>query len=84
MSFAIFIKNPHKIEEGTHTIKETDAGRLTAKQIIKAWSPFITLIVMVTIWSTKAFKGLFAPGGAFESWMINVAVPGLHNQVFKI
>ncbi|MCI1011152.1 lactate permease LctP family transporter, partial [Pseudomonas oryzihabitans] len=45
--------------------------------VIKAWSPFLILTVIVTIWTTKAFKALFASGGALYALVINVPVPYL-------
>ncbi|MBQ5008867.1 L-lactate permease, partial [Klebsiella pneumoniae] len=44
-------------------------------QIIRAWSPFLILTVLVTIWTMKPFKALFAPGGAFYSLVINFQIP---------
>ena len=35
-------------------------------QIAKAWSPFMILTVMVTIWSIKPFKDLFSKDGALH------------------
>jgi len=58
--------------------------RLTAATITKAWSPFIILTAMVTIWSIKPFKALFAAGGPLASTVINVPVPMLHNLVEKM
>lgn len=43
-------------------------------QIIRAWSPFLILTVLVTIWTMKPFKALFAPGGAFYSLVINFQI----------
>lgn len=44
-------------------------------QIARAWSPFVVLTVMVTIWSMKSFKALFAKGGAlaFTTLQFHVA-----------
>lgn len=44
-------------------------------QIARAWSPFVVLTVMVTIWSMKPFKALFAKGGAlaFTTLQFHVA-----------
>ncbi|MDN0077080.1 lactate permease LctP family transporter [Crenobacter sp. SG2303] len=53
-------------------------------QIAKAWSPFIILTAMVTIWSLKPFKALFAKGGALESWVLKLHVPHLDNLVIKV
>ena len=39
---------------------------------------------MVTIWSIKSFKALFAKGGALASWVINVPVPMLDKLVQKM
>ncbi|OBY91470.1 L-lactate permease [Pseudomonas sp. AU11447] len=52
-------------------------------QIIKAWSPFLILTVLVTIWTMKPFKALFLPGGALESWVAVIAVPYLDQLVLK-
>ncbi|MDR6679947.1 lactate permease LctP family transporter [Pseudomonas oryzihabitans] len=51
--------------------------------VIKAWSPFLILTVVVTLWTTKAFKALFASGGALYSLVINVPVPYLDKLVLK-
>ncbi|MDH5858969.1 L-lactate permease [Lampropedia aestuarii] len=58
--------------------------QLTFGKVLKAWSPFIILTVMVTIWSLKPFKALFAANGALASWVINIPVPFLHNLVQKM
>ncbi|MGU0161840.1 L-lactate permease [Escherichia coli] len=39
--------------------------------------------MLVTIWTMKPFKALFAPGGAFYSLVINFQIPHLHQQVLK-
>ena len=59
-------------------------AQLTAGKIIKAWSPFIILTAMVTLWSLKPFKALFAKGGALAGWVINVPVPMLDKLVQKM
>ncbi|CAD5110527.1 lactate permease LctP family transporter [Zestomonas carbonaria] len=52
-------------------------------QILKAWSPFLILTVLVTIWTMKPFKAMFAPGGALESWVFMFAIPHLDQLVMK-
>jgi lactate permease len=52
-------------------------------QILKAWSPFLILTVMVTLWTLKPFKALFAAGGALQAWTINFAIPHLDQLVMK-
>ncbi|CAM4270205.1 L-lactate permease [Kerstersia similis] len=56
---------------------------LNAGSIIKAWSPFIILTAMVTIWSVKPFKALFAADGPLAGWIFSLPVPFLHNLVEK-
>ncbi len=56
---------------------------LTALAVIKAWSPFIILTAMVTVWSIKPFKALFVAGGPLAATVINIPVPFLHNLVEK-
>ena len=58
--------------------------KLTTGVVLKAWSPFIILTIMVTIWSIKPFKALFAAGGALAGTVINIPVPMLHNIVQKV
>ncbi len=63
-----------------------DAGvqpTYTTGQIVKAWSPFLILTVIVTIWSLKPFKALFAKGGALADTVLYFPVAGLNNLVLK-
>ncbi|OTG98107.1 L-lactate permease [Acinetobacter sp. ANC 4654] len=53
-------------------------------QIAKAWSPFMILTVMVTIWSIKPFKDLFTKDGALHDLVISIKVPYLHQLVQKM
>lgn len=57
--------------------------KLTFGKVVKAWSPFIVLTVMVVIWSQSFFKALFTPGGALASLVFKFQIPGLHNLVMK-
>lgn len=56
-----------------------DAGK-----IFKAWSPFIILTVMVTIWSLKPFKAMFGKDGMLESWVFKFSIPYLDKLVTKM
>lgn len=71
-------------EPGTVKIDTANPIKLTAGVVFKAWSPFIILTAMVTIWSLKPFKALFAAGGALSSTVFNIPVPMLHNLVQKM
>ncbi|ALD03113.1 L-lactate permease [Acinetobacter sp. TTH0-4] len=53
-------------------------------QIAKAWSPFMILTAMVTIWSVKPFKDLFIKDGALHDLVISIKVPYLHQLVQKM
>ncbi|MBC9249411.1 L-lactate permease [Pseudomonas alcaligenes] len=52
-------------------------------QILKAWSPFLILTVLVTLWTLKSFKALFAAGGAMYATVFNFAIPHLDQLVIK-
>jgi len=68
-----------------HAASSTKAeAPLTAGAIVKAWSPFIILTGMVTLWSIKPFKALFAAGGPLASTIINIPVPMLDKLVAKM
>lgn len=63
----------------------TDARqRYTFGQILKAWSPFLILTVMVTLWSIKPFKALFGKDGPLAGWVLSLPVPHLHQLVQKM
>ena len=55
--------------------------RVTAKQVINAWSPFYILTGFILIWSLPAFKGLFVVGGPLAALVLSVPMPGLNGQV---
>ena len=88
---ALFLKvwQPKEIYQSNQANDEVAATtassmpKLTVGKVVKAWSPFIILTVMVVIWSQGFFKALFAPGGALESLVFKFEVPGLHNLVMK-
>lgn len=90
VSLSLFLKvwQPKEIYQSKEANSEvaattTSMPKLTVGKVVKAWSPFIILTVMVVIWSQCFFKALFAPGGALESLVFKFEVPGLHNLVMK-
>lgn len=90
VSLSLFLKvwQPKEIYQSKEANSEVAATaismpKLTVGKVVKAWSPFIILTVMVVIWSQNFFKALFAPGGALESLVFKFEVPGLHNLVMK-
>ncbi|MGG1688228.1 lactate permease LctP family transporter [Pseudalkalibacillus sp. NRS-1564] len=93
VAVAVFVKIRHPKMQQTQGINpEVEAhlavsldpeAQLTAGRILKAWSPFIALTGMVTIWSLKPFKNLFVEGGLLEATILQIPVPGLHNLVIK-
>ncbi|WP_075309737.1 L-lactate permease [Bacillus wiedmannii] len=90
VSLSLFLKvwQPKEIYQSGQANSEvaataTSMPKLTVGKVVKAWSPFIILTVMVVIWSQSFFKALFAPGGALESLVLKFEVPGLHNLVMK-
>ncbi|OOZ81948.1 L-lactate permease [Bacillus cereus] len=91
VSLALFLKvwQPKEIYQSGQANREVAATtaasmpKLTLGKVVKAWSPFIVLTIMVVIWSQSFFKALFAPGGALESLVFKFEIPGLHNLVMK-
>ncbi|ALQ70724.1 L-lactate permease [Bacillus sp. SH7-1] len=92
VSLALFLKvwQPKEIYQSGQANSEVAATttaasmpKLTFGKVVKAWSPFIVLTVMVVIWSQSFFKALFASGGALESLVFKFEIPGLHNLVMK-
>lgn len=92
ISLALFLKvwqpkETYQSGQANSEVAETTTAasmpKLTFGKVVKAWSPFIVLTVMVVIWSQSFFKALFAPGGALESLVFKFEIPGLHNLVMK-
>ncbi|MBR7783767.1 lactate permease LctP family transporter [Undibacterium luofuense] len=52
-------------------------------QTIRAWAPFGLLTLIVTIWSLKPFKDLFAAKGALAWTVLKFPVAGLDKLVLK-
>ena len=59
------------------------ASPYTGAQTLRAWTPFLLLTVIVTIWSTKSFKALFAAHGALAKTILVFHVPALDMLVIR-
>lgn len=53
-------------------------------QIFKAWSPFIILSIIVTIWTTTWFKAFFAKGQILSSTIFKFEFSAIHNMIYKM
>jgi L-lactate transport len=56
----------------------------SSAQIVKAWSPFLVLTAIVTVWSLAPFKALFAKTGALASTVLYFPIDGLHQLVMRV
>ena len=63
--------------------RTTTASPHTTGEIVKAWSPFLILTLLVTIWTLKPFKALFAAGGALSNWVFLTPIPHLDQLIIK-
>ncbi|MFF7710753.1 lactate permease LctP family transporter [Pseudomonas sp. NPDC007930] len=68
---------------GAAAVQPEAPAQYSGAEVFKAWSPFLILTVLVTIWTLKPFKALFAAGGALYGTVLNVAVPHLDQLVIK-
>ncbi|OMG73528.1 lactate permease LctP family transporter [Burkholderia ubonensis] len=59
------------------------ASPYTVAQTLRAWSPFLILTGVVTVWSLAPFKALFAPHGALAATVLKFKVPALDQLVVK-
>ena len=59
------------------------ASPYTLAQTVRAWSPFLILTAVVTVWSIAPFKALFATHGALASTVLKFHVAGLDQLVVK-
>lgn len=76
---AAVMGNPGSFNQPRSSVKSP----YTMGQIFKAWSPFLILTVMVTIWTLKPFKAMFLAGGAMQAWTMNIPIPYLDQLVMK-
>lgn len=65
-------------------MRSTTPSPYSFGEIIKAWSPFLILTVLVTIWTLKPFKAMFAHGGAMEQFVFTIAIPYLDQLIIKV
>lgn len=66
------------------TIIKQARKQYSVAQIAKAWSPFLILTAMVTIWSIKPFKDLFVKDGPLSDLVVSIKVPYLHQLIQKL
>nr|WP_312230875.1 lactate permease LctP family transporter [Pseudomonas sp.] len=65
-------------------VRSTTPSPYSLSEILKAWSPFLILTAMVTVWTLKPFKALFAPGGALDALVFMLPIPHLDQLVIKV
>lgn len=73
-------KNIMKASEVTEVVEKDYTGG----QVFKAWSPFILLSIIVTIWTTNWFKGFFAKGQVLANTIFNFEFSAIHQKIFKM
>lgn len=86
VSLTLFLKvwKPKRIFRFKELTEEEKSSTVySTGQIFKAWSPFLILTAIVTVWSLKPFKDLFAKGGALNSTVLSFPIPGLDKMVQK-
>ncbi|WP_263831793.1 lactate permease LctP family transporter [Sulfurospirillum oryzae] len=88
VSLTVFLKfwRPKNVLKGhvsAELEKETQKAH-TSGEVVKAWSPFIILSIMVTIWTTDAFKAYFAKGAAMAGTIFNFEFTTISNTIFKM
>ena len=87
-------ENAAPVVNGKQAVRTAQAGSvgvgiaagkpLTAGAVFKAWSPFIILTAVVTVWSLKPFKALFLAQGPLASTVVSIPVQFLHNMIEKV
>ncbi|MEI7606321.1 MAG: lactate permease LctP family transporter [Rhodospirillaceae bacterium] len=87
VSITVFLKfwKPKNIFRfSSETDEEKHSHDYTAGQVLRAWSPFLILTAIVTIWSLKPFKALFVKGADLSFTSLTWDVPYLHNLIAKV
>ena len=88
VSLTVFLKfwKPKNVLKGhvsAELERETQKAH-TGGEVLKAWSPFIILSIMVTIWTTNAFKAYFAKGAIMAGTIFNFEFSSISNAIFKM
>lgn len=68
---------------GFGTKPARQASPYTLAQTVRAWSPFLILTGVVTVWSLAPFKALFAAHGPLAATLLKFKVPALDQLVIK-
>lgn len=68
---------------GFGTKPARQASPYTLAQTVRAWSPFLILTGVVTVWSLAPFKALFAAHGPLAATVLKFKVPALDQLVIK-
>ena len=86
VALSVFLKfwKPKRIFRFEGQEKTVKGAHHSLGEILKAWSPFAILTIVVTIWSLKPFKALFAKGAMLSWTVINTPVPLLDKLVVKM
>lgn len=79
-------------EPGAPSLEELEKSPsgFTFSGVVKAWSPFIILSIMILLWSTPLIKGLVkaktetSAAGALNWTTIPVQMPALHGQISQV
>ncbi|HVI49707.1 MAG TPA: lactate permease LctP family transporter [Candidatus Sulfotelmatobacter sp.] len=86
VSLALFLKvwKPKRIFR-FHDVTEEErhSHDYSILQVVRAWSPFLILTIIVTIWSLKPFKDLFVKGGALFDTTFSFPITSLDKLVMK-
>jgi L-lactate transport len=88
ISLTLFLKVWHPKEvfrfDGTVMAAARTKHHYSHGQIVKAWSPFLILTALVTVWTLPAFKLLFGKAGPLAVINFNIPVPYLDKLVVKM
>ncbi|MDD3342942.1 MAG: lactate permease LctP family transporter [Sulfurospirillaceae bacterium] len=88
LALYFFLKfwKPKNIKKGvvSKELEEETKKVHTRGEVFKAWSPFLILTVMVTIWTLKPFKALFAKGAALAGTNFTIDFPSISNLIYKM
>ncbi|HLR39909.1 MAG TPA: lactate permease LctP family transporter [Jeotgalicoccus sp.] len=59
------------------------AEKLSFKQLLRGWSPFYFLTIVIGIWSLPFFSKLFAENGPLSFTTLHIKIPNLHERIIQ-
>lgn len=70
-------RGPFELVAGADSVRDSESPKHTAGQVLTAWMPYISLVILVLLWGFKPFQAILNRATFAVPW------PGLHNLILR-